>query len=56
MTNSATCLSTMTIADAQMILDRLEGIHDVVFITGGSGRGFKRSPQRLPRWRRKVQA
>lgn len=40
---ASTCLYTMTVADSQMILDRL-GFHNVAIFTGGSGRGFKFTP------------
>jgi glycine/D-amino acid oxidase-like deaminating enzyme len=30
--------------DAQMILDRLPGYHNISIFTGGSGRGFKFTP------------
>jgi monomeric sarcosine oxidase len=42
--DAATCLYTMTVADAQMILDRLGGFPGVAIFTGGSGRGFKFTP------------
>jgi monomeric sarcosine oxidase len=41
--NAQTCLYTMS-ADAEMILDRLGGFHNVAIFTGGSGRGFKFTP------------
>ncbi len=40
---ASTCLYTMT-PDAQMILDRLPGYHNISIFTGGSGRGFKFTP------------
>jgi sarcosine oxidase / L-pipecolate oxidase len=41
--DASTCLYTMS-ADAQMILDRLGGDHNVAIFTGASGRGFKFTP------------
>jgi monomeric sarcosine oxidase len=42
-TQASMCLYTMT-PDAQMILDRLPGYHNVSIFTGASGRGFKFTP------------
>ena len=41
--DASTCLYTMS-ADAQVILDRLGGFHNVAIFSGASGRGFKFTP------------